>query len=275
MKFLFWGHYMERIRDIIEEIIDQYQETLEASPEAEILDEEAYFYYTDIFVNVQNGESFYELGSHPLANRLLNSFLLEATSLLRKSLDTVYVESGIDYIKATLATPSSEVASYIFEDVVLIHTMVDEYNQALAEQDCPLFDVSISCALYEDLDGHEEDEEECECDHVHECDCEHDHDCNCEHEAGCDCEHDHDYEHHHHHHEGFSYPVDALNQAQELIFLQAEYQLEPLLFNEAFYELLALEKDELPYLQDALEKFVVEDDFVIYHGNIIEENEEE
>ncbi len=60
-----------------------------------------------------------------------------------------------------------------------------------------------------------------------------------------------------------------------MIFLQAEYQLEPLLFNEAFYELLALEKDELPYLQDALEKFVVEDDFVIYHGNIIEENEEE
>ena len=287
---------MERIRALIEEIIDDFEdfemedELEDDSDELETMEQDQ---YADVYVRIENGELFYEQGTNPLANRLLNSFLLEATTLLRKNLDTIYLESGIDFIKATLALPNSEVATFIFEDVVLLNTMVDTYNQALAEKELPQLIVSIGCASFQvegDHDHHNHDEHEC-CggDHNHECCCTEDdheccggdnhHECRCtdsEHECDCDeeehvCECGH---HHHHHHDVFEYPIDQSQTAQQLCEMRIFQDLEPMVFSDDFYHILVERLEELPFLEDALEKVQIDAFGVIYHGNIVEDNEE-
>jgi hypothetical protein len=243
--------------------------------------------YVDVYVAIHNADGFYQLGSSPVANRLLNSFLLETTTLLRANLDTIYLESGIDFVKATVACPDAEIASYLLEDAAKINTMFDLYNEALTKNELPHLEVGIALNLY--LSGEEADTVECcegdDCDSDCDCDCEDD-DCDCDcddececgddHECDCDDEHHHDHEcgcgHHHHDDDEFEYPVDYENGAYNLAQFAGSDTIEPIILSESFYSLVNDLIDEMPFLPTAFEEIEIEAlDQIAYHGSLTAE----
>jgi hypothetical protein len=168
---LYWGNYMEHIKSKIQEILDTPEYEIQEDVLFESSEDEEEDYqelYTDVYVAIHNADDFYTLGSSAVANRLINSFLLEVTTLLRANLDTVYIESGIDFVKATISTPDGEIASYVLEDAIQVNTMIDLYNDALADNDLLRMDVGIGISTYEPIDeDHDYEEEGCGCGHHH------------------------------------------------------------------------------------------------------------
>jgi hypothetical protein len=277
---------------------DEIIESSEDDAEAEYPEQ-----YVDVYVAIHNADGFYQLGSSPVANRLLNSFLLETTTLLRANLDTIYLESGIDFVKATVACPDAEIASYLLEDAAKINTMFDLYNEALTKNKLPHLEVGIALNLY--LSGEEADlvescegddcENDCDCDcEGKECDCDCDDDCDNECDCGdecdcddeecdcdddeCDCDHDHDHDHecncghHHHDDEEFEYPVDYDNGAYNLAQFAGSDSIEAIILSESFYSLLNDLIDEMPFLPTAFEEIEIEAlDQIAYHGSLTAE----
>jgi hypothetical protein len=287
---------MHEIKARIQEILDSMNEL---DLENEIVEEqnldESDDYpetYADIYVAIHNADGYYLLGSSPLGNRLINGFLLEATTLLRGDIDTIYVESGIDFVKATLACPDPETASYLLEDAAQINTILDLYNDALEQNGLPRMEVGIAVSLFEpeqeDEDSEycegddcdDEDDEECACGEDCQCgdECECGEECDCSDECQCGEECDCGHEHGHHHHpealDAFEYPVDYDNTAYNLAQFAGSESIDPIILSEAFYQFVSEVEEDLPYLATAFEEIEIEDlDVYAYHGNLtIEEN---
>lgn len=236
--------------------------------------------YADVYVAIHNADGYYLLGSSPLGNRLINGFLQEATTLLRGDIDTIYLESGIDFVKATMSCPDPETASYLLEDAAQINTILDLYNEALEEHGLPRMEVGIALSLFEPI--HDDDDSEycvgddCEDEEDDACDCgeecEGDAECHCG--EACDCGHDH----HHHPHDDeddeFEYPVDYDNTAYNLAQFAGTESIDPIILSEEFHRLLSELGEELPYLQTAFEEIELEElDVYAYHGNLTAEEE--
>jgi len=97
---------------------------------------------------VHNIDDFYGVQSHPKAALLLESFLLESLVLLKRNPEVVVVESGDDYVRATSFTPDGEAVVHLFEDVVLMNTMLELYNQALMGSGLETIDIGIGMATF-------------------------------------------------------------------------------------------------------------------------------
>lgn len=109
---------------------------------------------------INNIESFYGTGANPKASLLLESFLLETMIGLKKNPENIVVESGEYYVRSIAFTPTPRVGWTVFEETVLINTMLDMYNQSLAEEKMPLIEGGIAFSIYEhdgtETDRHEE-----------------------------------------------------------------------------------------------------------------------
>jgi hypothetical protein len=181
--------FMHEIKARIQEILDSMNEAdldNDIVEEQNLDDQDEYpETHAVVYVSIHNADGYYLLGSSPLGNRLINGFLLEATTLLRGDIDTIYVESGIDFVKATMSCPDPETASYLLEDAAQINTIADLFNDALEENGLPRMEVGIAVSLFEPEHVHD-DSEYCEGD-----DCEDaDEPCDCGEECDCDEEFD-------------------------------------------------------------------------------------
>ncbi len=189
--------------------------------------------YSDIYVLVHNIDDFYGETSLPKAALLLESFLLEAMVLLKKDPEVIVVASGDDFIKSTSYTPDGESVMHSLENVVLINTMLGYYNEALNELEVPLIDAGIGLVAFP---RSEED---------------------------ADQEHIHDF--------APDYGVDH----NETAMLLAEYangdELEVIVINDMAFEMLKeVDKEFITkHLEKALKPI---EEFVVYHGNIIAED---
>ncbi|MBN2504861.1 MAG: hypothetical protein JXB20_05910 [Bacilli bacterium] len=193
--------------------------------------------YSDIYVLVHNIDDFYGEVSTPKAALLLESFLLESMVLLKKDPEVIVVESGDDFLRATSFTPDGESVMHVLENVVLINTMIELYNEALTELEVPVIDAGIGMAAFPKMEmekhAHTEESEE---------------------------EHDHDHD--------LDYAIDF----NETAMLLAEYanseELEPIVINDMAYEMLKeIDKEFITgHLERALRPI---EEIIVYHGNII------
>jgi len=244
------------VKDIIEKInqilsSESYEQPLVAS-EDEMVEsyEELEFdeFYSDIYILVRNIDEFYGVSSDQKAAELLESFLLETMILLKKNPENIVVESGEFYVKATSFTPDGEVLMSVFEDAVIINTMIGDYNDALAQNEFPRMDIGIGIASFvkEEL---EEEEHVCECgDDDEECSCGHDH---------------------HHEEDEFDYGIDFNNTASQLSEIAGAGELDPIVINDFAFELLSAVHSD--FFNSHLEQVELDDEITVYHGNIISE----
>lgn len=202
--------------------------------------------YSDVFVRIRNMDEFYNPSAPYKASLLLESFLLETMVLLKKNPENIIVESGEFYVKATSFTPDGFVLLNVFEDVVLINTMVEVYNEALEMNHLPTMDVGIGVASFykEDLFEHEHDHE-------------HEHDESCE-------MHDHDHEE-----DEFDYGIDLYNTASYLSEFAGSDEIEPILVNEMANELL--KESDQEFFGEHLSQIEINDELIAYQGNIVSE----
>lgn len=204
-------------------------------------------FYSDIYILIRNIDEFYGVNSSQKAAELLESFLLETMILLKKNPENIVVESGEFYVKATSFTPDGEVLMSVFEDAVIINTMVEHYNEALAQNEYPRMDIGIGIAAFV--------KEELETE---------DHECECEDDEECACGHDH-----HHEEDEYDYGIDFDNTASQLSEIAGTGELDPIVINDFAFELLSEVHQE--FFISHLEPVELEDEITIYHGNIVSE----
>lgn len=244
--------FLNKIHQILVEEIDEFPVPTD---DLEVLDsdEEVEFdeYYTDHYVLVRNLDAFYGPDKSVKAAMLLESFLLESMIHLKKNPENIVVESGEFYVKATAFTPDGDVLLSVFEDAVVVNTMAEYYNQALVENGYPRMDIGIGFATFvkQELDEHDHDHDHEE---GHVCD-----------DETCSCHHDHEDNE-------LEYGIDFANTASQLASIAGQDGLEPIMLNELAYEmLLEVEHD---FFEAHLEGITLEDDTVVYHGNIVSED---
>ncbi|MBU1144389.1 MAG: hypothetical protein KJ971_00850 [Firmicutes bacterium] len=218
--------------------------------------------YSDIYVLVKNIDDFYGQNANQKAAMLVESFLLETMVLLKKDPENIVVESGEFYVKSTGFTPDGDVLMNLFEDTVMINTMLDLYNQALADNDFPRMEVGIGLATFVSEEFEEENNHECDCKDDEECKCKEDEECDCKDDEECECNHNHEED-------DFDYGIDFNNTAAALAEMANSEELDPIVLNNIAYDLLS-EIDET-FFENHLEAFLLDDDVVIYHGNIVSE----
>jgi hypothetical protein len=259
---------LDKIQTILSSNAEDFSEPFVEDEMVEAYDEfEMEELYTDIYVLVRNIDEFYGENASPKAALLLESFLLESMVLLKKDPENIVVESGEFYVKATSFTPDGEVVLSVFEDVVLINSMIEYYNDALANNEFPQMEIGIGFATFVKEDLLEEDEE-CDTDDES-CSC-HNHDeteehtCHCSDDEECECGHDH-----YNDEEDEDYGIDFNNTALQLAELANSDDLDPIVINDLAYDML-VEVDQT-FFESHLEAVSLEDDFVVYHGNIVVE----
>ncbi len=245
---------VKNIHEKIELILqsnDEFTETIDSNLEFVEVDDqfEVDELYTDIFVLVKNIEDFYSEDAKYKAALLLESFLLESMILMKKNPENIVVESGEFYCKATSFTPTGDEVLSIFEDAVSMNTMIDEYNQALSENGFPVMEVGIGIASFVKTEFEHEEEDECDCDH--------------EDGESCSCGHDHEED------DEYDYGIDYDNTASTLAEIANNGEFDPICLNNIAYELLST-VDEA-FFNEHLEEVEFDDDFVIFHGNIVSE----
>ena len=187
--------------------------------------------YAEIFLMINNIESFYGTGAQPKASMLLESFLLESMIGLKKNPENIVVESGEYYVRSIAFTPTPRVGWTVFEEIVLINTMLDLYNQGLAKKKMPLIEGGIAFSVYKH-DGTET--------HHHE-------------------EHTHD-----HHHEDIKDPDQT---AGSLAVLSVSEVLPMRLSGDAYKFLSRYDEDTMKRLFEKTKW----DDVVVYDGDVISE----
>ncbi len=147
----------DSIRKHIDALLDKDPEDIDEKKDDGLSEGEPK--YAEIFVMINNIESFYGTGANPKASLLLESFLLETMIGLKKNPENIVVESGEYYVRSIAFTPTPRVGWTVFEETVLINTMLDLYNKSLAEEEMPLIEGGISFTVYEH-DGTETDHHE-------------------------------------------------------------------------------------------------------------------
>lgn len=239
---------MNEIKQKIIQILASVQEPdiSEATPQEELIETyDEYEYeelYSELYILIRNIEDFYGDHSNPKAALLVESFLLEAMVLLKKDPEVIVVESGDFFVKSTSFTPDGEGVMHLFENVVIINSMIELYNQALSENTLEVMDIGIGMVTFP--------KEEFEHDH------DHDHE-NCD--GHCLTEESE-----------YDYGIDLNNTAMKLALMANSDELDPIVINDMAYELL---QDVDPnFFTEHLQKFVVESgELVVYHGNIVTE----
>lgn len=239
------------MKEIIEKInhilsTDSFEEPLVLNEEEMVETYEEFEFnefYSDIYIQIRNIDEFYGLNANQKSAELLESFLLETMVLLKKNPENIVVESGEYYVKATSFTPDGEILISVFEDAVIINTMIGHYNEALSENDFPRMDVGIGLASFIKEDFDEE----------HECDCEDGEECDCNHE-------DVDFE----------YGIDFNNTASQLSEIAGTNGLDPIVLNDFAYGMLIDVSQE--FFESHLQETQLEDEITVYHGNIISED---
>lgn len=251
----------------VKEIQDKINAILSSSEEEFILEDESFIevnedfeveeLYTDIYVLIKNIDDFYGGDASYKAALLMESFLLETMVLLKKNPEVVIVESGDFFAKATAFSPSGEEVFSVFEDAVIINSMLEVYNQSLSENSFPQMEVGIGVATFV------KEELEHEHDHDHDID-----ECDCDHEEGetCSCGHDH---HHENEDDEFDYGIDFDNTASMLAELGNNGEFDPIVVNDIAYGLLVSIEEE--FFQNHLEEVELEEGYSVFHGNIVRE----
>jgi hypothetical protein len=231
---------MQEIRKKIAEILLSEEDVLpdETAPEEMVEAYDGYEYeelYSDLYVIIRNMEDYYGTHSRPKAALLLESFLLESMVLLKKDPEVILVESGDYFVKATSYTPDGEGVLRLFENVVLINSMAELYNQALVEYDLPAMEYGIGLAT---IPAEAEPETEST-------------------EPLTFADQDE-----------LTLLSDPSGTAFKFASMANTDEYEPIIINDMAYELL-LEIDQ-PFFEENLVKAMLEEeDMVIYHGNII------
>ncbi|MDD3113322.1 MAG: hypothetical protein PHP61_05350 [Candidatus Izemoplasmatales bacterium] len=187
--------------------------------------------YSDLYVTIRNMEDFYGDKSEPKAALLLESFLLEAMVLLKKDPEVILVESGDYFVKGTGYTPDGEAVLRLFENVVIINSMAELYNQGLTEYGLPAMEYGIGIATFPETIT--EDKDELSQDHV-----------------------DQNEEN------------DPHEIAFQLALRGNTELFEPIIVNELAYEMLA-DVDRVFFEENLVKADINELDLVIYHGNIV------
>lgn len=187
--------------------------------------------YSDLYVTIRNMEDFYGDKSQPKAALLLESFLLEAMILLKKDPEVFLVESGDYYVKGSGYTPDGEAVLRLFENVVIINSMAELYNQGLTEYGLPAMEFGIGIATYPEMETDETDLMNVE-------------------------PHEHDETN------------DPHEIAYQLASFGNTELFEPIIVNELAYEML--QDVDRPFFEANLVKAEIKElDIVIYHGNIV------
>jgi len=195
--------------------------------------------YTDIYVEIRNMEDFYGDKSHLKVALLLESFLLESMVLLKKDPEVIVVESGDDFLRSTSFTPVEEGVLRTFENVVIINSMLELYNQALSELEFTAIDAGIAMVSFPKEEIH------CEID-----------------ETEGECAHDHGGE--------AEYGIDLNYTAMKLVGYAGTEEIEPILVNDMAYDML--QEVDKAFFSSNLEKVpVLIEDLVVYQGNIVTE----
>jgi len=254
----------------VKEIKDKINAILSSTDEEMFLEDESFVevsedfeveeLYTDIYVLIKNIDEYYGGDASYKAALLLESFLLETMVLLKKNPEVVIVESGDFFAKATAFSPTGEEVFSVFEDAVIINSMLEVYNQALSENGFPQMEVGIGVATFvkEELEhNHNHDHDVCECESG-ECDCDN------EEGEGCSCGHDH-----HDEEDELEYGIDFDNTASMLAELGNNGEFDPIVVNDIAYGLLVSVEEE--FFEEHLDEVELEEGYSVYHGNIVRE----
>ena len=260
---------MEDIRSIIWEILESPSEDRKTTPpKIEMVEEFGDVDYddifTDLYVTVKNLHEFYNLEVDFKATQLLESFLLETLILLKQNPEVTLVTSSPSHVKATAFTPEGESAAFVFDDAVSINSMLEIYNDALAQNNLPQIEAGIGVSSYQSL----RDEHGCCCGNDSECECGNDSDCDCDSEDHeCDCE-EHECSCGHHDSDDFIEDIDNL--AEKLALIANTDDFDPIVMNEGFYGLISDLEEEKTFIDSNFQKVIIEaDDLTIFHGNIV------
>lgn len=259
---------MEDIRSIIWEILESPSEDRKTTPPRidmieEFGDVDYDDIFTDLYITVKNLYDFYNPEVDIKATQLLESFLLETLVLLKQNPEVTLVSSSPSHVKATAFTPEGESAAFMFDDAVSINSMLEIYNDALAQNNLPQIEAGIGVSSYQSLrDSHEcccEGDSKCECGEDSECECSEDNDCACDdHECSC------------HHNDSDDFIEDVDNLAEKLALIANTDEFDPIVMNEGFYGLISDLEEEKTFIDSNFQKVIIEaDDLTIFHGNII------
>jgi hypothetical protein len=207
--------------------------------------------YTDMYIYVKNLQDFYNVEVDSRATDLLESFLLETLVQLKQNPEVTLVISSPSHVKAIAFTPEGESAAYLLDDAVTINSMLEIYNDALAQNSMPQIEIGIGLASYQS-DIHE-CHSNCECNHEEDSQSECHHDCECEHEHG------------------ISKSLDNQNNLAEYLANVANNgELDPIVINEGFYGLISDLETEKSFIDQNFQRFTIEsDDLIVFHGNIV------
>lgn len=200
-------------------------------------------FYADLYLFVRNIDDFYGLQSEPKAARLLESFLLESLVVVKRDSEVMFVESGDDYVKATAFTPDGDSAVELFDDAVDINTMLEAYNEALAEHGYPQIEAGIGLAAFQDTVADDElpDPEDVRIGEPQ---------------------------------SGYDVAYDARELALRLAELANNGEFDPIVMDETFYGVLADIDEEKRFLDENMRRVDFEgEDLAIYHGNIVADEE--
>lgn len=152
----------------------------------------------------------------------------------------------------------------MFDDAVSINSMLEIYNDALAQNNLPQIEAGIGVSSYQSL----RDEHGCCCGNDSECECGNDSDCDCDSEDHeCDCE-EHECSCGHHDSDDFIEDIDNL--AEKLALIANTDDFDPIVMNEGFYGLISDLEEEKTFIDSNFQKVIIEaDDLTIFHGNIV------
>lgn len=230
-----------RIRSILmEEPAREYKELpREADRYVPADDFETNDFYADLYLLVRNVDDFYGPRSEPKAARLLESFILESLVIVKRDPEVMFVESGDDYVKATAFTPDGESAIELFDDAVDINTMLELYNEALAEHGYPQIEAGLGIAAFQEAVADDElpDPDDVSIGEPQ---------------------------------SGYDVAYDSRELALRLSELANNGEFDPIVMDETFYGVLADIDEEKKFLDENMRRFEFEgEDLAVYHGNIV------
>jgi len=249
---------MEDIRSIIWEILESPSEDRKTTPpKIEMVEEFGDVDYddifTDLFVSVKNLHDFYNAEVDYKATQLLESFLLETLVLLKQNPEVTLVTSSPSHVKATAFTPEGESAAYMFDDAVSINSMLEIYNDALAQNNLPQIEAGIGVSSYQSL----QEDHQCCC--GNEGECEEESECDCG-EGECGCHSD----------ESDEFIEDVDNLAEKLSEIANTFDFDPIVMNEGFYGLISDLEEEKTFIDSNFQKVIIEsNNITVFHGNIV------
>jgi hypothetical protein len=200
-------------------------------------------FYGDLYLLIRNIDDFYGPRSEPKAARLLESFILESLVIVKKDPEVLFVESGDDYVKATAFTPDGDSAVELFDDAVDINTMLELYNEALAELGYTRIEAGIGLAAFQDAVPDDElpDPEDVRIEDPQ---------------------------------SGYDVAYDARELALRLAERANDGEFDPIVMDETFYGLLADTDEEKKFLDENMRRVDFEgEDLAVYHGNIVADEE--